>query len=75
MQLDDLHFADVLAPLLHTHQQMYVKTTIAAAAVGLNIYKGKSKILRYNTACTNRTTLEREALEDVETFYISGQYH
>ncbi|VDP70088.1 unnamed protein product [Schistosoma curassoni] len=64
-QLDDL------ALLSQTQQQMQVKTTRAAAAsiaVGLNIHKGKSKILRYNTACTNPITLHREALEDVKTF-------
>ncbi|VDO97173.1 unnamed protein product [Schistosoma margrebowiei] len=44
----------------------------SAAAVGLNIHKGKSKILRHNTACTNRITLDREALEDVKTFTYLG---
>ncbi|VDO64706.1 unnamed protein product [Schistosoma margrebowiei] len=37
-----------------------------SAAIGLNIHKGKSKILRYNTACTNPITIDGEALEDVE---------
>ncbi|VDP35909.1 unnamed protein product [Schistosoma curassoni] len=52
MQPDDLDFADELALLSHTQQQMQEKTTNAAtasAAVGLNIHRGKSKILRYNT--------------------------
>ncbi|VDP70884.1 unnamed protein product [Schistosoma curassoni] len=56
MQLDDLDFADDLALLSQTQQQMQEKTTSvasASAAVDLNIHKGKSKILRYNTACTN----------------------
>ncbi|VDO69332.1 unnamed protein product [Schistosoma margrebowiei] len=52
MQLNDLDFADDLALLSQMQQQMQEKTTsvAAAAAVGL---KGKNKILRYNTACTN----------------------
>ncbi|VDP31821.1 unnamed protein product [Schistosoma margrebowiei] len=48
MQLDDLEFADDLALLSHTQQQMQEKmtsVTAASAAVGLNIHKGKSKIL------------------------------
>ncbi|VDP28572.1 unnamed protein product [Schistosoma margrebowiei] len=44
----------------------------ASAAVGLNIYKGKSKILRYNTVYTNRITLRGEDLEDVKTFTHLG---
>ncbi|VDP33123.1 unnamed protein product [Schistosoma margrebowiei] len=44
----------------------------ASTAVGLNIHKGKSKILRYNTACTNQITLGEEALEDVEIFTYLG---
>ncbi|VDP73065.1 unnamed protein product, partial [Schistosoma curassoni] len=60
MQLDGLDFADELALLLHTQQQMQEKTAsvaAASAAVGLNMHKKKSKILRYNTASTNRITL------------------
>ncbi|VDP78212.1 unnamed protein product [Schistosoma mattheei] len=50
---------------------MQEKTTRVAAvssAVDLNIYKGKSKILRNNTAGTNRITLDGEDFEDVKTF-------
>ncbi|VDO60592.1 unnamed protein product [Schistosoma curassoni] len=75
MQLDDLDFADDLALLLHMRQQMEEKTTSVAAApaaVGLNIHKGKSKILRYNTACTNPVTIGGEDLEDVKTFTYLG---
>ncbi|VDO55421.1 unnamed protein product [Schistosoma margrebowiei] len=53
MQLDYLDFADDLALLSHTQQQMQKKTTNVAAAsatVGLNIHKWKSKTLRYNTS-------------------------
>ncbi|VDO64239.1 unnamed protein product [Schistosoma margrebowiei] len=44
------------------------KTTSVAAAAGLNINKGKSKILCYNTECDNQITLYREDLKDVQTF-------
>ncbi|VDP38719.1 unnamed protein product [Schistosoma mattheei] len=49
-------------------------TTVAAAseAVGFNIHQGKSKRLRYNTACTSPITLDGEALEDVQTFTYLG---
>ncbi|VDP30563.1 unnamed protein product [Schistosoma margrebowiei] len=45
-----------------------ISVAAASAAVSLNIHKGKSKILRYNTACTNPVTIDGENLEDVKTF-------
>ncbi|VDP74125.1 unnamed protein product, partial [Schistosoma curassoni] len=69
MQLDDLGFADDLALLSQTQQQMQEKITnvaAASAAVRLNIHEGQSKILRYNTACTNPVTIDGEDLEDVK---------
>ncbi|VDP28060.1 unnamed protein product [Schistosoma curassoni] len=75
MQLDDVDFADKLALLSHTQQQMQEKTTSvaeASAAVGLNIHKGKGKILRYNKACNNRIIINGEDLEDVKTFTYLG---
>ncbi|CAH8593510.1 unnamed protein product [Schistosoma intercalatum] len=75
MQLDDLDFADDLALLSQTQQQMQEKTNsvaAASAAVGLNIHKGKSRILRYNTECTNPITIDGEDLEDVKTFTYLG---
>ncbi|VDP19334.1 unnamed protein product [Schistosoma margrebowiei] len=45
---------------------MQEKTT-SVAAVGFSIQKGKSKILRYNTTCNNRITIDGQALEDVKT--------
>ncbi|VDO48722.1 unnamed protein product [Schistosoma margrebowiei] len=68
MQLDDLDFAHGLALLSQTQQQMQEKTSsveAASAAVGLNIHKGKSRILRYNTACTDPITIDGEDLEDL----------
>ncbi|VDP32855.1 unnamed protein product [Schistosoma margrebowiei] len=71
MKLDDLDFADDLALLSHMQQQMQEKTTSVAVAVGINIHKGKSKILKYNTACTNQITLDRD-LEAAKTFTYLG---
>ena len=69
MQLDDLDYADDLALLSHTQQQMQEKTNNVAslsAQMGLIIHKGKTKILKTNVA--NAITLEGEALEEVEAF-------
>ncbi|VDO75579.1 unnamed protein product [Schistosoma margrebowiei] len=72
MQLDDLDFADDLALLSQTQQQMHKKTT-SVATVSLNIHNGKSKIFRYNTARTNSITIDGEDLENVKTFtYLSS---
>ena len=74
-QLDDLDFADDLALLSHTHEQMQMKTANVAAAsasIGLHIHKGKSKILKCNTENTNPITLDGETLEEVETFKYLG---
>ncbi|VDP58562.1 unnamed protein product [Schistosoma curassoni] len=68
MQLNYPDFVDDLAVLSHMQQQMHEKTTSLAAAlavIDLSIHKGKSKILRYNTTCTNQITPDGEALEDV----------
>ncbi|VDO77485.1 unnamed protein product [Schistosoma margrebowiei] len=53
---------------------MQETTSVAAASaeVGLNIHKRKSEIHRYNTACTNRITIDGEDLEDVKTFTYLG---
>ncbi|VDP60636.1 unnamed protein product [Schistosoma curassoni] len=74
MQLDYLDFADDLAILSQTQQQIQEKTISgaeASAAVGLNIHKGKSRILRYNTTSTNQITIDGD-LEDVNTFTYLG---
>ncbi|VDP43047.1 unnamed protein product [Schistosoma curassoni] len=75
MQLDDLEFRYDLALLSHTQQQIQEKTTSVAAVlalISLNIHIRKSNILRYNTACTNQITLDREDLEDVKTYTYMG---
>ncbi|VDP37264.1 unnamed protein product [Schistosoma margrebowiei] len=58
MQLDDLDFADDLALLSQTQQQMQETTSVAAASAA--------------TACTNPITIDREDLEDVKTFTYLG---
>ncbi|VDP51102.1 unnamed protein product [Schistosoma margrebowiei] len=52
----------------------YKSTSVSAAsaAAGLNIHKGKSKILRYNTAYTNQITLDGEDLRNVKIFDYLG---
>ncbi|VDP53559.1 unnamed protein product [Schistosoma curassoni] len=70
MQLNDLEFAHELPLLSHTHEQMKTKTTSVAAAsasVGLNIHKGKTKILKRNTKNTNSVTLYGVAQKQVKT--------
>ncbi|VDO75513.1 unnamed protein product [Schistosoma margrebowiei] len=75
MQLDDPDFADDLALLSQTQQQMQEKTTSVAAvsaAIGPNIHKAKSRILRQNTACTNQITIDGKDLENAKTFTYLG---
>ncbi|VDP32070.1 unnamed protein product [Schistosoma margrebowiei] len=75
MQLGDLDFANDLALLSQSQQQMQEMTNnvaAASAAVGLNIHKRKRNILRYNIACTNPITIDGEDLEDVKTFTYLG---
>ncbi|VDP58816.1 unnamed protein product [Schistosoma curassoni] len=73
-QLNDLDFVDDLAFLSHTHEQMQIKTASVAAvsaSVGLNIHKGRTKVLKYNTENSNPITLDGETL-DVESFTYLG---
>ncbi|VDO84479.1 unnamed protein product [Schistosoma margrebowiei] len=70
-QLDDFDFADDLALLSHTHEQMQIKTanvTAVTISVGLSIHKGKTKILKFKTKNSNPVTLDGETLEDAESF-------
>lgn len=68
--LEDLDFADDLILLSYRHQQIQMKTTNVAAisaSMSLNIHKGKSKILRYNTENINPIPFDWETLEEVES--------
>ncbi|XP_070207994.1 uncharacterized protein [Littorina saxatilis] len=71
-----LDFADDVALLSHSQQQMQEKTSTVAnnsARFGLNIHKGKSKVLRTNaTANTTPLTLDGEALQEVDNFTYLG---
>ena len=59
----------------HTQRQLQEKTNTTAEIsthLGLNMHRGKSKILKANTATTAPITLEGEALEVVENFTYLG---
>jgi hypothetical protein len=74
-QLDDLDFADDLALLSHSQQQMQEKTNevaVTSRQLGLNIHRGKSKVLKANATSTAPVTLEGEALEEVDSFTYLG---
>ncbi|VDP34631.1 unnamed protein product [Schistosoma mattheei] len=54
-------------------QEKTTSVIAASATVGLSIHKGKNKILRYNTTCTNQITLDGEDLKGVKTStYLSS---
>ena len=74
-QLEDLDFADDIALLSHTQQQMQAKTdrmAEVAGSVGLRINKGKSKILKINTNNLDPITLGNEPFEGVTNFTYLG---
>ena len=74
-QLDDLDFADDLALLSHTHQQMQEKTNSVAAnstRLGLNVHKGKTKLLKVNTDNTSPIMLNGDPLEEIDEFTYLG---
>ncbi|CAH8542891.1 unnamed protein product [Schistosoma intercalatum] len=54
---------------------MQIKTASVAAvsaSVGLNIHKGKTKVLKFKAENSNPITLDGETLEDVEPFTYLG---
>ncbi|VDO96617.1 unnamed protein product [Schistosoma margrebowiei] len=70
-QLNDFDFADDLALLSHTHEQMQMKTA-SVAAVSASVGKGKTKVLKFKAENNNPITLDGETLEDVESFTYLG---
>ncbi|VDP43874.1 unnamed protein product [Schistosoma margrebowiei] len=69
--LDHLDFADDLALLSRTHEQMRMKTDSVAAvcaSVDISIHKWKTEILKFKAENNNPITLDGETLEDVESF-------
>ena len=75
-QLDDLDFADDLALLSHSHEQMQEKTdllNLVSAQTGRNINMNNIKIMKANTKSNNVVTVMREAIGGNRLFHISGQ--
>lgn len=74
-QLDDLDFADDIALLSHTQQQMQDKMDALnynSTRIGLNIHPTKTKVLRINATNANQVTLGSEHLKEVESFTYLG---
>ena len=68
-QLDDLDFADDLALLPHSHEQMEEKTdllNLVSAHTGLNINMNKTKIMKANTKSKNVVTVCGKPLEETD---------
>ncbi|VDP49817.1 unnamed protein product [Schistosoma margrebowiei] len=75
-QLDDLDFADDLALLSRTHEQMQMKIASVAAvsaSVRLSIQKGKTKVLKFKAENNNPITLDGETLENVESIILLNE--
>ena len=74
-QLEDLDFADDLALLAHTHQQMQDKSSkleTTAALLGLKINASKTKLMRINTKNNSPINMDQNQLEEVTTFTYLG---
>lgn len=74
-QLEDLDFADDIALLSHSHQQMQEKTQLlekTAAGLGLKINVGKTKIMRINNKNTSPINIRGSPLEEVDQFTYLG---
>ena len=74
-QLDDLDFADDLALLSHSHEQMQEKTdllNLVSAQTGLNINMNKTKIMKANTKSKNVVTVGGKPLEETDCFTYLG---
>ena len=74
-QLDDLDFADDIALISHSQEQMQAKTDHLhkiSERVGLKIHPGKSKVLKIGNVSANEVTLGTTPLEEVEEFTYLG---
>ena len=74
-QLEDIDFADDLALLSHSHQQMQDKTSrlgTTSSQVGLDIHPKKTQVMKMNTPSTDPVTLNGTSLEEVESFTYLG---
>ena len=74
-QLDDLDYADDIALLSHSRLQMKEKTEDlleTSKQIGLNIHKGKTKLLKVNQGSDTPLELEGTEIEEVESFTYLG---
>ena len=73
--MEDLDFADHLALLSHSHPQMQEQTELlktVSTHIGLNINRNKTRIMKANTKNNNPITLNREPLEETDSFTYLG---
>ncbi|KAH3753934.1 hypothetical protein DPMN_188587 [Dreissena polymorpha] len=76
-QLEDLDFADDLAFLSNTQQQMQEKTNMVAdnsARLGLTINRGKSNVSRLNASNNTPIQAQGEALRRWTASSISAEF-
>lgn len=74
-QLDDLDYADDLALLSHTQEQMQRKTSIlddVSKSIGLTIHPAKSKVLRVVSNSKEQVKLNGQPLHEVDSFCYLG---
>ena len=74
-QLDDLDFADDIALLSHSSEQMQTKTNRLnsfSQSTGLKINIKKTKLLKINTGNEDTITVEEKPVEAVESFTYLG---
>ena len=74
-QLEDLDFADDIALLSHSHQQMREKSQLletTAAGLGLKINGAKTKIMRRNNKSMSPINIGDQTLEEVIKFTYLG---
>ena len=73
--MDDLEFADDVALLPHSYNQMQEKTTQmeeSAGKLGFSVGKGEVKSIRMNTTNNSLIMLEKGAIENVSSFTYLG---
>ena len=74
-QLEDLDFADDLALLSHSHQQMRAKTDYlvqVSKQTGLKVHPDKTKILKINHTVPENIEIDGKPIEEVESFTYLG---
>ena len=76
-QPDDLDFADDLALLSHSHEQLQEKSdllNLVSAQTGLHINMNKTKIMKAHTKSKNVVTVSGKPLEETYCFtYLSSK--